>query len=99
MKHFFNPKTQYDPEYVNVQAELWKLLSEDEQETVARTFRHLKNFIQVEISKAIINVINKNMYPDPRNWSSSFCETIFEYLRERLNFEISRRDTEGEKEF
>ena len=84
-KQFFNPHTQYDPEYRNVQAELWQLLTDDQQAIVAGVFCHLKNHAQVEVAEALIDYLSMGVYPDPRDWTDSFIGGIFSYINQRIN--------------
>lgn len=84
MKKFYNPNTKFDPDYHNVQKELWQYLTDEQKAVVGGTFRHLKNHIQIEVAEALIDVMVANIYPDPRDWSSSFAETVFTYIIQRL---------------
>lgn len=84
MKKFYNPNTKFNPDYRNVQSELWQYLTDEQKAVVGGTFRHLKNHIQIEVAEALIDVVAANLYPDPRDWSSSFAETVFTYITQRL---------------
>ena len=83
-KKFYNPNTQFDPEYRNVQKELWQYLTDEQKAIVGGTFKHLKNHTQIEVAEALIDVLAVNLYPDPRDWSDSFSETVFTYITQRL---------------
>ena len=83
-KHFYNKSTVFDPDYRNVQKELWEYLTDEQKAIVGSTFRHLKNHLQIEVAEALIDVMAESIYPDPRDWTSSFAESVFTYIINRL---------------
>lgn len=85
MKHsFYNKNTKFDPDYRNVQAELWEKLNDDQQWVVAKAFKHLKNLEQIEIAEALIDQIETGIQPDPRDWSDSFVANSYLYISNRI---------------
>lgn len=56
-KKFYNPNTKFDPDYRNVQSELWQLLTDKQRKQVALVFAHLKNHAQIQIAEALIDFI------------------------------------------
>lgn len=58
-----HPETQYHPARRSVQAELWQLLTPEEQVRVACEFRHLKNHVQEAVSRALIAYITQGTAP------------------------------------
>ena len=86
MKHGSKKSGQSsEPDYRNVQAELWQLLDNDQKEIVARTFCHLKNHVQIEVAEALIDVLAANIYPDPRDWSCAFADLVFTFINQRFS--------------
>lgn len=77
MKKFFNPNTVYDPNYRNVQSELWALLSDEQRAVVGGVFKHLKNHAQIEIAEALIDYIEADIQPEVADWSDSNVGGIF----------------------
>ena len=93
-KTFYSKHTQFDPEYRNVQSELWQLLTEDQQKVVASVFCHLKNHAQIEIAEALIDYIEADIHPEASDWSDTTIGSMF-YV---LVFRIFGKDlTEGFK--
>lgn len=87
-RKFYNKRTQYDPDYRNVQAELWELLTDEQQCVIAKVFKHLKNHEQIELAEALIDQIETGILPDPRDWSDSFIETCYHYIAARAFISI-----------
>lgn len=79
-KTFYKKSTVYDPEYRNVQSELWSLLSEEQRTTVGGVFKHLKNHSQIEISEALIDYLEEGILPDIRDWSDIFNAIQFNFI-------------------
>lgn len=87
MNHrFFNKNTQFDPNYRNIQSELWALLSDDQQVTIASVFKHLKNHAQIEISEALIDYIKSDYteIPDAIDWSDITIGATFYMILNRV---------------
>ena len=80
MKKFFNPNTVYDPDYRNVQSELWTLLSDEQRAVVGGVFKHLKNHAQIEIAEALIDYVEEDIRPDIRDWSDILNAILFNYI-------------------
>jgi len=76
-KTFYSKETVFDPDYRNVQAELWTRLSEDQQKVVASVFCHLKNHAQIEIAEALIDYIEAGVMTEFDNVVSG---GIFNFL-------------------
>lgn len=86
MKHASKKSGQSsEPDYRNVQAELWQHLDNEQKAIVARTFCHLKNHVQIEVAEALIDVLAANIYPDPRDWSCSFADLVFTFIIQRFS--------------
>ena len=83
MRKFFNPNTVYDPDYRNVQSELWTLLSDEQCAVVGGVFKHLKNHSQIEIAEALIDYVEEDIRPDIRDWSDILNAILFNYIRFR----------------
>lgn len=80
MRKFFNPNTVYDPDYRNVQSELWTLLSDEQRAVVGGVFKHLKNHSQIEIAEAHIDYVEEDIRPDIRDWSDILNAILFNYI-------------------
>jgi len=83
-KTFYSKTTVYDPDYRNVQSELWQLLTEDQQKVVASVFCHLKNHAQIEIAEALIDYIEADIHPQASDWSDTTIGSMFYVLVFRL---------------
>jgi len=79
-KTFFSNKTVFDPDYRNVQAELWTLLSDEQQAIVGGSFCHLKNHAQIEIAEALIDFIETGILPDNDSWQNHVTGGIFQFI-------------------
>lgn len=81
-KKFYSNKTVFDPNYRNIQSELWALLSDEQREVVASIFCHLKNHAQIEIASALIDYIESDYedIPSAYAWSSTIIGAWFHYL-------------------
>ena len=77
---FYSSKTVFDPDYRNVQAELWTLLSNDQQMIVGSSFAHLKNHAQIEIAEALIDFIETGILPDNDSWQNHVTGGIFQFI-------------------
>lgn len=86
MKNFFNPTTKFDPNYRNIQSELWVYLSDQQQAIVGGVFRHLKNHAQIELAMALINYIESDYtdMPDVLDFTDALTSGIFHYLVQQL---------------
>lgn len=83
-KTFYSKETVFNPEYRNVQAELWTRLSEEQQKVVASVFCHLKNHAQIEIAEALIDYIEADIHPQASDWSDTTIGSMFYMLVFRL---------------
>lgn len=80
MNHrFYNKNTQFDPNYRNIQSELWTLLSDDQQAIIGGVFKHLKNHAQIEISEALLDYIESDYteFPGVLEWSDVTVGGLF----------------------
>lgn len=80
MKHsFFNPNTKFDPNYRNIQSELWAMLSDEQQAIIGGIFKHLKNHAQIEIAEALIDYIESDYTKIPvvLDWSDAIVGGLF----------------------
>lgn len=95
MKKFFNPNTVYDPQYRNVQSELWALLSDEQRAVVGGVFKHLKNHSQIEIAEALIDFVAEGIRPDIRDWSDIFNAIQFNFILYRaFGIDITKEGSE-----
>ena len=85
MKKFYNPNTQFDPNYRNIQAELWTLLSDEQRAIIGGVFKHLKNHAQIEIAEALLDYIDSDYteIPSVLDWSDVTIATLFHYILNR----------------
>lgn len=91
MKKFFNPKTVYDPQYRNIQAELWTLLSDEQRAIIGGIFKHLKNHAQIEIAEALLDWIDSDYenLPSAADWSDvTIGATFYMILYRAYDVEI-----------
>lgn len=77
---FYSEKTVFDPNYRNVQSELWQLLTEEQKKVVANCFAHLKNHAQIEIAEALIDFIETGILPDNHSWQNHVTGGIFLFI-------------------
>lgn len=87
-RNFYNPNTKYDPQYRNVQSELWALLSDEQRAVVGGVFKHLKNHSQIEISEALIDYVEEGIMPGIQDWSDIFNAMQFNFILNRA-FNVS----------
>lgn len=80
IRKFFNKNTQFNPEYRNVQAELWQVLTDEQQKQVALVFCHLKNHSQIEIADALLDYVHEGIIPEVTDWSNIFNAIQFNYI-------------------
>lgn len=92
MRHsFYNPTTKFDPNYRNIQSELWALLSEDQKSIIGCIFKHLKNHAQLEIASALIDWIESDYetIPTAIDWSDvTIGATFYMILNRAYDVEI-----------
>lgn len=91
MNHrFYNKNTQFDPNYRNIQSELWALLSDEQQVIIASVFKHLKNHAQVEISEALLAWIDSDyeVLPSAADWSDVTIGATF-YMILNCAYEVA----------
>ena len=83
--HFYNKNTQFDPNYRNIQSELWTLLSDEQRAIIGGIFKHLKNHAQIEIASAIIDYIESDYedIPSVYAWSDITVGALFHIILNR----------------
>ena len=98
MKKFYNPNTKFDPNYRNIQSELWALLSDEQRSIIGSIFSHMKNHAQVEIASALIDYIESEYeeIPSAYAWSDITIGAIFHMILNRA-FGVSIEELFPEK--
>lgn len=84
MIHITEKSRKYDPDYRNVQAELWSITTNSQHGIIGGVFRHLKNHIQIEISDALIDYLEEGIKPEPTDWSSAVAGGLFDFIVEQI---------------
>ena len=82
---FYNPNTKFDPNYRNIQSELWVYLSDPQRAIIGGIFKHLKNHAQIEIAEALIDFIESDYTEIPAviEWSDVTIGAIFHMILNR----------------
>lgn len=90
-RKFYNPNTKFDPQYRNIQSELWAFLSEEQRAIIGGIFKHLKNHAQIEISEALLDYIESDYseVPSADDWSDvTIGATFYMILNRAYEVEI-----------
>ena len=88
---FYNKNTQFDPNYRNIQSELWTLLSDEQRAIIGGVFKHLKNHAQIEIAEALLDWIDSDYehLPSAADWSDvTIGATFYMILNRAYDVEI-----------
>lgn len=85
MKKFYNPNTKFDPDYHNLQADLWSMTTDSQHAVIGGVFKHLKNHAQLEIASALIDYFEEGIKPHPYTWSDAVTGGIFEFIISQID--------------
>lgn len=82
---FYNKNTKFDPNYRNIQSELWTYLSDNQRAIIGGIFKHLKNHAQIEIAEALIDWIESDyeLIPKACDWSDITIGSTFYMILNR----------------